>query len=199
MTERIPGYVIPITQRVEWNPACQSIDPTQKPPVSTPLSSQVKPAAPPMPTVPTVPAVRSTAQRESSRELREAGASRGLNIGELEKRVGFPLFYFPRREIKPWNLCRMFGNCICFVERWRLLRNYKHLFEVFLWECFIVGLSARIEVGKPWPGWADKSKPDRGEATFPIWQWLEETEGTGWHALFWCEEKGKWLVTYMPH
>lgn len=89
------------------------------------------------------------------------------------------VFFFPRREIKPWNLCRMFGNCLCFVERWRLLRNYKHLFEVFLWECFIVGLSARIEVGKPWPGWADKGKPDRGEATFPIWEWLEETEGTG--------------------
>ena len=150
-----------------------------KPPVSTPLSSQVKPAAPPMPTVPTVPAVRSMAQRESSRELREAGAIVDCALESWKNVLGFH-YVFLRREIQPWNLCRMFGNCICFVERWRLLRNYKHLFEVLFWECFIVGLSARIEVGfQPWPGWADKGKPDRGEATFPIWEWLEETEGTG--------------------
>jgi len=43
---------------------------------------QVKPAAPPMPTVPTVPAVRSTAQRESSRELREGGRTKANLIVE---------------------------------------------------------------------------------------------------------------------
>eukprot|EP00434_Breviolum_minutum_P039893 symbB.v1.2.035435.t1/scaffold4771.1/size35046/1 len=46
---------------------------------------QVKPQVPPMPTVPTVPAVAvrgSTAQRESSRELREGGRTKANLIVE---------------------------------------------------------------------------------------------------------------------
>ncbi len=86
--------------------------------------------------------------------------------GRVGNVLGFHCFFF-RRETKPWNLCRMFVTDFFFGKDGDFCETTS---ICLVWECFMVGLPWMFRTWKNHgPGWPDEGKPDRGEATFPLW------------------------------